>query len=145
MNSSKALSAGALAGVTPVMLFLATGIAQAEDIVCPGDARCATVSWDPSPGVGLVVHVVNNNSGRWQCNYSATPAYNPLNLGGYQHPFELAPPSADNQFPETSWVVTSFGGMPAVASGTEWNVVVSCKLAESGGTSTMTITTTKVF
>jgi hypothetical protein len=35
--------------------------------------------------------------------------------------------------------------MPAVASGTEWNVVVDCRSAEPGGTSTMTITTTKVF
>jgi hypothetical protein len=96
----KAVSAVAAACVTPVMLMVAPAIAHAEDIVCPGDIRCATLSWDPSSGVGLVVRVVNNNSGRWRCNYTSTPAYNPLNLGPYQHPFDLESPTAGNQFPK---------------------------------------------
>jgi hypothetical protein len=59
----------------------------------------------------------------------------------------IRPRAADRgqSVPETSWDVTTFGGLPAVASGTEWNVNVGCRLAEPGGTSTMSLQTTKVF
>jgi hypothetical protein len=143
MIRSKALSAAFLAGVTPMLLLLAPGTAQADHIACPGDDRCATVSWDPSPGVGLVVRVVNHYISVWNCNYTATPAFNPLNLPPYQHQFDLPRPDQGVNA-ETSWAVTNFGGGPAVASGTEWNVEVDCTSPESSDM-TMTITTTKVF
>jgi hypothetical protein len=137
---SKALNAAVVVGVTPMMLSLAPGTAQAEHIACPGDASCPYVSWDPSPGVGLTVRVRNDKySGAWNCNYTATPAFNPLNLPPYQHQFHLA--ASTN---EASWPITNFGGMPAVASGTEWNIVIDCTSPENTD-ETMTVTTTKVF
>jgi hypothetical protein len=128
-NQKKARSAAAGAAVAAVaaaiLLFSADGTAHAGDLI-------TDVRWDPTLGVGLMVRVFGH--GPAECHYTATPVAgkNPLNLPAYQHDFFM--PASDPA--EFSWPLDSFGtGLPAVATGTTWNVVTECRSTDEPGQS----------
>ena len=72
---------------------------------------------------------VNGSPAAADCTYRATPdpMQNPLLLPPYVHNFRLDAAPAPGYVSRTSWEVTHYdSGLPAVPTGTKWNVHVQC-------------------
>jgi hypothetical protein len=107
----------AIAAVTPALMLLGAGTAQAQDP--------ETVSYDGDLlGVGLTVHVSDNTGYGLTCKYTANPEPGQLTthlLPPYQHDLYLPANGT------VSWSVSSSElGTPALATGTRWQVRVQC-------------------